>query len=77
MKIPFSYKWQSNMTQVLQFKKLEKNFDYYVQELTSLCQNDFSSINSVISWSLAINFAFCISSIDSKDNANLNCSVAS
>ena len=37
-----------NMTPVIQFKKIEKNFDYCVNELTSLCQDDFSLINSVI-----------------------------
>ena len=36
------------MTQVIQFKKLENNFDHYVDELASLCQNDFSLINSII-----------------------------
>ena len=36
------------MTQVIQFKKLENNFDHYVDELSSLCQNDFSLINSII-----------------------------
>ena len=36
------------MTKVIQLNKLEKDYNYFVEELTSLCQDDLSLINSVI-----------------------------
>ncbi len=36
------------MNKVIQLKRLEKDFNYFVDELTSLCKDDLSLINSVI-----------------------------
>ena len=36
------------MTKIIQLKKIEKDFNYFVDELISLCQEDLSLINSVI-----------------------------
>ncbi len=36
------------MAKVIKFKKIDNDFNYYVEELTSLFQNDLYSINSII-----------------------------
>ncbi len=36
------------MSQVIQFKKLKKDFSYYIDELSQICDDDLSSINTLI-----------------------------
>ena len=36
------------MTHIIEFKKTRKDFNYFIDELTMLCQNDLNSINRVI-----------------------------
>ena len=36
------------MSQVIQFKKLKKDFSYYIDELAQICDDDLSSINTLI-----------------------------
>ncbi len=36
------------MSKIIQFKKLENDFNYYVDELTAICKDDLSLINSII-----------------------------
>ena len=70
----------TNLCKALENKNIPNlkiiNIGFFVKNVVKN-QSSFSSINSSVSWSLEINFAFCISLIGFTDSANLNCSVAS